>query len=89
MAGQEDLSPHPSSPRHGCESKAPFPSGSSFFPLDSSLPEDIPDFITVAVAAPVPSAVLTRYLVFPDFSEGGRKGFWLLPPQSLDPDWSG
>ncbi|XP_005397238.1 PREDICTED: RISC-loading complex subunit TARBP2 isoform X2 [Chinchilla lanigera] len=33
---------------------------SSFSPPDSSLPEDAPVFTTVAVAAPVPSAVLTR-----------------------------
>ncbi|XP_069898240.1 RISC-loading complex subunit TARBP2 isoform X3 [Dipodomys merriami] len=33
---------------------------SSFSPLDSSLPEDVPDFIAAAVAAPVPSAGLTR-----------------------------
>lgn len=56
---------------HGCESKAPFPLGSSFSLLESSLPEDTP-VIAAEVAAPVPSAILTRYLEFPDISEGGR-----------------
>ncbi|XP_023578628.1 RISC-loading complex subunit TARBP2 isoform X3 [Octodon degus] len=38
----------------------PWSGNSSFSPPDSSLPEDAPVFTTVAVAAPVPSAVLTR-----------------------------
>uniref|UniRef100_A0A8C9LYS8 TARBP2 subunit of RISC loading complex n=1 Tax=Piliocolobus tephrosceles TaxID=591936 RepID=A0A8C9LYS8_9PRIM len=33
---------------------------SSFSPLDSSLPEDIPVFTAAAAATPVPSVVLTR-----------------------------
>uniref|UniRef100_A0A8D1GEJ6 TARBP2 subunit of RISC loading complex n=1 Tax=Sus scrofa TaxID=9823 RepID=A0A8D1GEJ6_PIG len=33
---------------------------SSFSPLDSSLPEDVPVFTTTAAATPIPSAVATR-----------------------------
>ena len=62
---------HPHSFLHGCESKAPFPSGSAFSLLDPSPLEDAP-VIAAEVAAPVPSALLTRYLEFPDISEGGR-----------------
>lgn len=54
-------------------SKAPFPSGSSFSLLDSSLTEDAPD-TAVEVAAPAPSAVPTRYLGPPDILEEG----WVL-----------
>lgn len=62
---------HPRSFLHGCESKAPFPLGSSFSLLDPSLLEDAP-VIAAEVAAPLPSALLTRYLEFPDISEGGK-----------------
>ncbi|XP_014642038.1 PREDICTED: RISC-loading complex subunit TARBP2 isoform X3 [Ceratotherium simum simum] len=60
-AGQEDLGAPPLvPPPHGCESKALFPSGSSFSPLDSSLPEDVPVLTAAAAATPFPSAVPTR-----------------------------
>uniref|UniRef100_A0A9L0SX10 TARBP2 subunit of RISC loading complex n=1 Tax=Equus caballus TaxID=9796 RepID=A0A9L0SX10_HORSE len=58
-AGQETWVPLRPLP-HGCESKAPFPSGSSFSPLDSSLPEDGLVLTAAAAATPVPSAVPTR-----------------------------
>lgn len=86
-ADQEDLGPPPSlysTCPHGCESKAPFPSGSSFSPLDSSLPEDVPVFPAAAAATPVTSAVPTRYLVSPDgLRWGGRCPGSLVP--SLGP----
>uniref|UniRef100_G3SQU4 TARBP2 subunit of RISC loading complex n=1 Tax=Loxodonta africana TaxID=9785 RepID=G3SQU4_LOXAF len=57
----EDLDPPLSVPfTHVCESNAPFPSGSPFSPLDSSLPEDVPVFTAAAAATPVLSAVPTR-----------------------------
>lgn len=64
----------------GCESKAPFPSGSSFSPLDSSLPEDVPVFTASAAATPVPSAVPTRYLVSPDCLRRVERGPGSRPP---------
>lgn len=62
---------HPHSLLRGCESKALFPSGSSFSLLDSSVPEDTA-VIAAEAAAPVPSALLTRYLQSPDILEEGR-----------------
>lgn len=68
-------SSHPHSLLLGCESKALFPSGSSFSLLDSSLPEDTP-VVAAEAAVPAPSAVLTRYLESPEIlEEGGGLGF--------------
>lgn len=86
-AGQETWVPLRPLP-HGCESKAPFPSGSSFSPLDSSLPEDGLVLTAAAAATPVPSAVPTRYLVSPDCL-GREEGLLAPGPQPLDPGRSG
>lgn len=61
-------------PPVGCESKAPFPSGSSFSPLDSSLPEDVPVFTAASAATPLQSAVPARYFVSPDCLRGVGRG---------------